>query len=482
MNRTPSHTGSTLRLKILAIYVIFGFLAIFTTSILVSGYALDNLTDYTASRLYKSANVTATQYLPKYFNETISLSEVRTQLAGIESYTDAAVWLADSEGNLICSKSPEDYPDAPSVIPDFDPTENVGRIWQKGDYHGCFTEDVITVIAPVTQDFTTKGYLLLHQNMDEINALQNALLQRVYIALIIIYLLSFMLFLAFELLVHRPLVEITQAATQYASGNLNYEIPIRTTDEMGYLSASLNYMSSQLRDMENYQKKFVANVSHDFRSPLTSIKGYIEAMADGTIPPEMQSKYLSIILFETERLTDLTRDLLELNAFDTQELMLNRESFDIHDVIRATAASFEGTCTQKKISIELILATKHLSAFADKHKIQQVLYNLIDNAIKFSDPDSIITVETTERGEKVFVSVKDNGIGIPRDSLNKIWERFYKTDASRGKDKKGTGLGLSIVKESIQAHGENINVISTEGVGSEFTFTLPKSTETAHWS
>ena len=482
MNKTPSHTGSTLRLKILAIYIIFGFLAIFTTSILVSGYALDKLTDYTASRLYKSANVTASQYLPKYFNETISLSEVRTQLSGIESYTDAAVWLVDAEGNLICSKSPDDYSDAPTVIPDFDPTENVGSIWQKGDYHGCFTEDVITVIAPVTQDFTTKGYLLIHQNLDEINALQNALLQRVYIALIIIYLLSFMIFLAFELLVHRPLVEITQAATQYASGNLNYEIPIRTSDEIGYLSASLNYMSSQLRDMENYQKKFVANVSHDFRSPLTSIKGYIEAMADGTIPPEMQSKYLNIILFETERLTDLTRDLLELNAFDTQELLLNRESFDIHDVIRSTAASFEGTCTQKKISIELVLATRHLSVFADKHKIQQVLYNLIDNAIKFSDPDSIITVETTERGEKVFVSVKDNGVGIPRDSLNKIWERFYKTDSSRGKDKKGTGLGLSIVKESIQAHGENINVISTEGVGSEFTFTLPKSKDSAHWS
>lgn len=482
MNKTPSHTGSTLRLIILAIYIIFGFLAIFTTSILVSGYALDKLTDYTASRLYKSANVTASQYLPKYFNETISLSEVRTQLSGIESYTDAAVWLVDAEGNLICSKSPDDYSDAPTVIPDFDPTENVGSIWQKGDYHGCFTEDVITVIAPVTQDFTTKGYLLIHQNLDEINALQNALLQRVYIALIIIYLLSFMIFLAFELLVHRPLVEITQAATQYASGNLNYEIPIRTSDEIGYLSASLNYMSSQLRDMENYQKKFVANVSHDFRSPLTSIKGYIEAMADGTIPPEMQSKYLNIILFETERLTDLTRDLLELNAFDTQELLLNREAFDIHEVIRSTAASFEGTCTQKKISIELVLATRHLSVFADKHKIQQVLYNLIDNAIKFSDPDSIITVETTERGEKVFVSVKDNGVGIPRDSLNKIWERFYKTDSSRGKDKKGTGLGLSIVKESIQAHGENINVISTEGVGSEFTFTLPKSKDSAHWS
>lgn len=107
-------------------------------------------------------------------------------------------------------------------------------------------------------------------------------------------------------------------------------------------------------------------------------------------------------------------------------------------------------------------------------KIQQVLYNLIDNAIKFSDTDSSIVIETTEKPDKVYVSVKDFGIGIPRQSLNKIWDRFYKTDLSRGKDKKGTGLGLSIVKEIMQAHHENVNVISTEGVGTEFIFTLPK--------
>jgi len=243
---------------------------------------------------------------------------------------------------------------------------------------------------------------------------------------------------------------------------------------MGYLSSSLNYMSSQLRDMDDYQKKFVANVSHDFRSPLTSIRGYVQAMADGTIPPEFQEKYLNIILFETERLTDLTHDLLTLNEFDTKNLLLNKQEFDIHETIKNVAASFEGTCVQKRISIELLLAGKHLNVYADQRKIQQVLYNLLDNAIKFSDDDSMITIETTERAGKVFTSVKDYGIGIPRNALGKIWERFYKTDISRGKDKKGTGLGLAIVKEAIQAHGENINVISTEGVGTEFVFSLPK--------
>ena len=181
------------------------------------------------------------------------------------------------------------------------------------------------------------------------------------------------------------------------------------------------------------------------------------------------------ILFETERLTDLTKDLLTLNEFDTKNLLLDKVPFDIHEMIKNVAASFEGRCTQKKISIELVFARKHLKVVADKRKIQQVLYNLLDNAIKFSDQDSIITIETTERGDKIYTSVKDYGIGIPRNALNKIWERFYKSDLSRGKDKKGTGLGLAIVKEAIQAHGENINVVSTEGVGTEFIFSLPKA-------
>ena len=231
-------------------------------------------------------------------------------------------------------------------------------------------------------------------------------------------------------------------------------------------------MAAQLKDMDDYQKKIVANVSHDFRSPLTSIKGYVEAMTDGTIPPELYSKYLNIILFETERLTDLTGDLLTLNEFDTKELMLDKTEFDIQEVIKGTAESFEAVCTPKHISIELLLMPGSVIVYADKRKIQQVLYNLIDNAIKFSENESSITIEVSPKNEKVFISIKDNGIGIPRKDLNKIWERFYKSDLSRGKDKKGTGLGLSIVKEVIQAHDEHINVISTEGVGTEFIFSL----------
>jgi signal transduction histidine kinase len=166
---------------------------------------------------------------------------------------------------------------------------------------------------------------------------------------------------------------------------------------------------------------------------------------------------------------------LALNSFDQKGALLDIRSFDINEVIRKIAETFEGYCKSKRIVLKLEFSAKEIYVDADKDKIQQVLYNLLDNAIKFSNADSQIKVMTEEKSSKVYVAIKDYGIGIPKDSIKKIWERFYKTDTSRGKDKKGTGLGLSITKEIITAHKENINVVSTEGVGTEFIFTLPRS-------
>ena len=188
-------------------------------------------------------------------------------------------------------------------------------------------------------------------------------------------------------------------------------------------------------------------------------------------------KYLTRVISETDRLNKLTQGLLTLNSLDSKGY-LSRTNFDINRVIKDTAASFEGTCDAKNIVVDLTFSETITMVYADLGKIQQVLYNLIDNAIKFSHPDSVIYIQTSLRYEKVFISVKDTGIGIPKGSLKKIWERFYKTDQSRGKDKRGTGLGLAIVKEIIQNHGETIDVISTEGVGTEFIFTLPRATVT----
>lgn len=465
---------STLYLKFIVIYIIFGFLSFFTVGLLSSQLTMDRLEENDSQTLYKVATVTANDYLPSYFSKDATSWAVHSQLNAMKQFLGSSLWFVEADGTLITSSS-VDGAMVPSQIEDFDPAEVGNNQFITGDYHGYFEEEVITVMAPVTQGFYIKGYILIHKPISSIEQVRHQMMSSFYITVSVIFVLSFLLLVGFHYFIYRPLRKITEAATQYASGNLTYEIPVYTHDEMGYLSASLNYMSTQLRDMEEYQKKIVANVSHDFRSPLTSIKGYVQAMTDGTIPLELHSKYLDIILFETERLTDLTKDLLTLNEFDTKELLLDKTDFDIQEMIKNTAASFEGVCTTKRISIELLLLPEPAFVHADRRKIQQIIYNLMDNAIKFSQDESAVKVEVSTRGDKVFTSIKDSGMGIPRKELNKIWERFYKSDLSRGKDKKGTGLGLAIVKEAIQAHDEHINVISTEDVGTEFIFSLCKS-------
>ena len=462
---------STLRLKFVILYIVFGFLSIFTTEIIGRQLISSQLERDTSQNLYQEANLIAANYLPSYFSEEVSVWTVQSQLNAMKTYLGCSLWFVDTDGNLIASAAMENTV-VPEYVQDFDPAESGSSQFLTGHYHDYFSEEMMTVIAPVVDGFKTEGYLLLHKPMSALNERCNQILWMVYIVVAVIVALSFIFMLGFQIFVYLPLCHITEAARQYASGNLDYEIPVTTEDEMGYLSASLNYMSSKLMDMKEYQKKIVANVSHDFRSPLTSIKGYVDAMEDGTIPPELYSKYLKIISFETERLTDLTKDLLTLNEFDTKEVLLNKSRFDIQEIIKKTAASFEGICTTKRISIELLLLPDKALVYADLRKIQQVLYNLIDNAIKFSPNESTIVIEVTRKSGKIITSVKDSGIGIPRKDMNKIWERFYKSDLSRGRDKKGTGLGLAIVKEAIQAHGEHINVISTEGVGTEFIFSL----------
>ena len=352
-------------------------------------------------------------------------------------------------------------------------TDFGNRYYRVGTFYDYFQENVLSVFSPITVNYKVRGYVIIHKPESYITASANSLSAIAYTTLALIFAAAFVVLALFTYVVYIPIRKITHAADEYSKGNFDAKIDVHSNDEIGYLAASLNYMANELNTLEDDQRKFISNVSHDFRSPLTSIKGYVEAMLDGTIPVEMQEKYLNIILFETERLNKLTKSLLELNKFGSHGVMLDVTDFDINQTIKTTLLTFEGICANKHIRFDLILSGEQLFVTADFSKIQQVLYNLIDNAIKFSHQDSVITIETTEKNEKVFVSVKDTGIGIPKDSLKKIWERFYKTDLSRGKDKRGTGLGLSIVKEIIQAHGENINCISTEGVGTEFIFTLP---------
>ncbi|MBO4872614.1 MAG: HAMP domain-containing histidine kinase [Lachnospiraceae bacterium] len=364
------------------------------------------------------------------------------------------------------------------VVSAFNPAES--RVnYRIGDFYNSFTREMICAFAPIGAGFRQYGYLVLCQSTAVADARANDYMRQAFLLYISIFVLSLSILALIHHWVVRPVKAITEGAREYAEGNLEHRIHVRSEDELGYLARSLNDMAGQLQTNDEAQRKFIANVAHDFRSPLTSIKGYLEAMVDGVIPPENQEKYMNIIIGETERLTNLTQSMLSLNSLDEARMGLELSRFDMVAAIRSVCETFEGVCSKKGISFDLIFGAPQIPVRADFGRISQALHNLIDNAIKFSYEGGTIRIRVQELGDKAAVSVKDFGQGIAKEDLNKIWTRFYKADASRGKDKRGTGLGLSITKEIITAHGETIDVVSTPGSGTEFTFRLPlaRSTE-----
>ncbi|MFQ9698335.1 MAG: sensor histidine kinase, partial [Zhenhengia sp.] len=230
----------------------------------------------------------------------------------------------------------------------------------------------------------------------------------------------------------------------------------------------------ELDKIEANRKSFIANVSHDMRSPLTSIQGFVTAILDGTIPPEKHEKYLRIVLNESQRMIKMTNDILELNKMEEGNLPLKKMEFDIHEMIRDLLDNFEQVTKEKEVKVNVILDKKDQMVFADPEKIARVVQNLLDNAFKFVNKQGTIEVETVAKQHKIWVYIRNSGPAIPEEEQKSIWERFYKADLSRGKDKKGMGIGLVSVKETMKQHNEELGIISKEGEMVTFYFTLSK--------
>ena len=460
---------------------IFIYIAICVISfILVSTicYKADykHIYNYYSDRLYLQANEIANEYALDYLAES-KLRRIELEMKSLSTFNDTRIMFITPSGDVILdtNNSSTDKSNEDRIlfsINDFDYGDLKGKHDILWDFYGLFSEPELSVFSPISNSFEIKGYVV-------INIPESAIVERVYdtfntnyLTLAIVLILSSAFLVLYFFQVHRPIKEITRATNEYSKGNLSYHVKPMHNDEIGRLGMSLDYMASQLNESDKFQQKFLSNISHDFRSPLTSIKGYLEAIQDGTIPPEMLDKYICIMLFETERLTKLTSNILTLNELDPKSVRLDISTFDLNSIIRHTVETFEGTCKKKGIKFNITYANSVQNVKADKGRIQQVIYNLIDNAIKFSKENSYIYITVKEKGEKAQISIKDTGCGIAKEDIDKIWDRFYKSDSSRGRDKKGSGLGLSITKEVIQAHGENIDVVSTVGVGTEFIFTL----------
>lgn len=458
---------------VLVLIIAFVILASYTT------YATKRtLVQEKQDNLANEAQLLSEQTILAYLQGNADIEYLQMRLDEFEDALKTKVWYCDDIGKIIAVSYPKNYEELPINIQAIDKNINIkDGFTMTGDFYNFFDGTMISVGIPVLVDGNRKGFLVLHTSLTELDNIQRDILGIMYMPFVVMLLLVVLVLIYMGGTILRPIAKISATAKEYAKGNFEATTGVKRKDEVGELAESLEYMAGELSKLDVYRKNFIANISHDFRSPLTSIKGYLLAMLDGTIPPEKYNRYLGVVLNEANRLTKLTEGLLELNDFDTKGLVLKMSDFDVVDVIRLTRNTLEVLCSKKNIDFRINCPAEKTVVHADRMKIGQVIYNLSDNAVKFSPQNGKITATVTNKNDKVFVSIKDEGPGIDKEKQNKVFDRFYKADPSRGKDKQGTGLGLSITKEIIKAHGENIDLISTEGVGSEFIFSLPLSSK-----
>ena len=352
---------------------------------------------------------------------------------------------------------------------------NQGNIsTNRSNSDNVFNAPVITVGMPVIINGNIEGAVFVHKMLGDLNdsmvgmyrQILFAALMAIVVAVILIY------FMAKSIL--KPLKQVTKATKQLARGNFDVRLAISSRDEIGDLADTFNSVAEDLGKYENTRRGFVANVSHELRSPLTSMQGLVQGILDGTIPRDQQENYLNVVLDETKRLNYLINDLLDLSQIESGKLAFELKNIDVNELIRRCLITFESKISAKDIEVEVEIKDEKQFVSADENRIKQVMMNLIDNAVKFTPEGGTIKIFTSETSASIFVNVNNSGAAIEAEDLPYVFERFYKADKSHTRTQEGTGLGLSIVKKILVGHGQNIWVKSTPKDGTTFTFTLKK--------
>ncbi|MDR1209285.1 MAG: HAMP domain-containing histidine kinase [Clostridiales bacterium] len=342
-----------------------------------------------------------------------------------------------------------------------------------GTMAGVFEGETMTVASPLMKDGSFLGAVFISVSAREFQDSMTQFMKILFLCAALAVTGAFALIFVTSRTISKPIRDVSAAAKEIAAGSFGKRLAEAGEDEVGQLARSFNEMADSLDSQEIKRREFIGNISHDLRSPLTSVKGFLTAILDGTIPPEDERRYLAIILEETERLGRLASDIVDVSRIQNMAIELELTVFDLSDLIRRTLALFETRVLAKGISLGVALADERTYVRADRDKIGRVIFNLVDNAVKFSGSGGEVSVETSLVGESVRIIIRDDGRGISAEDQKKIFDRFYKADQSRGEVRFGSGVGLSIVREFARAHGASISIRSATGRGSEFSFDLP---------
>lgn len=448
-------------------------------SILVSGYLRAERQQMLSENVSKAVSFTTYSYEANggLYLEKRMLQQFYSSIADV---SNGVVFLTDNDGNtLICTDKGSCTHQLKAVSGSvLRAIDSVGEYEEYGRFSGTYDKYHYTVgRAVISANGTKIGYIFAATPAQIISALLSDIVKIFLIAAIFALLLSSIVIYILTSILSRPLRQMSAAAKSFGMGDFSTRISYHSMDEVGELALSFNQMADSLSELETMRKNFIANVSHELKTPMTSIGGFIDGILDGTIPKDQQSHYLKIVSAEIVRLSRLVKAMLNVAKIEAGDTTLNIAPFNISDTIFTTLFSFEKAIEDKNIDIKGLSDMEKIMVLGDKDLVHQVVYNLIDNAVKFCNQDGYIEFATKIETEKCYIYVRNSGNGLTKEEVNHVFDRFYKTDKSRGLDKNGVGLGLHIVKSIIDMHGGEITVGSVPGEYTEFIFSLPIVTD-----
>lgn len=405
-------------------------------------------------------------------NYLLSSSMMIRVLPAMASAIDSVVFITDNGGKIILCSQTDGNMRLDTVVTGVD--LNGDSYFSVGTMGDLFRSRQYIAGKPIIWNSTIQvGYVFVATSADNMSAYLVDNLQIFLLSALGVLTITFVILYVMTYRLVRPLRQMAAATRSFGEGNFSYRIPVQGKDEVAELATALNNMAVSLSSVEGMRRSFVANVSHELKTPMTTIAGFIDGILDGTIPAEKHDYYLKIVSDEVKRLSRLVKSMLDLSRIDNGELRLNPVRFDLTEVACTVLLSFERRIDQKHIEIADLEDCPRVEVTADFDLIGQVVYNLMDNAVKFTNDGGTISLRVEKQEGRVIFTVRNSGAGLPANELPHIFERFYKSDKSRSLDKNGVGLGLYIVKSVISLHHGEIVVRSVEGEYCEFSFWLP---------
>ena len=460
-------------------------LILLAAMVLVSGsfqwLASRHLTRQTIESLENDANVIASLYQAGYSDRNISNQDFYMALTVAISVSGSDAIICDANGKLLmCADAPmgcehvglqlnKDYRDKVFRQGTCTDTGVIGGLYEENRYMVCVAVNDVRTGAP-------RAIIMVSSPVDNTLVNIRRISETFLLVTILVVAMSFVIITFFMRRQSNPLRQMAKAAKAFGHGDFNARVTTsgHNPQEVEELALAFNNMATSLEKSENQRKEFVANVSHELKTPMTTISSYVDGILDGTIPAERSRPYLELVSQETKRLNRLVRSMLDISRLQEQGGISEEQKFrfDLSELTGRVLISFEQKILEKNLDVQVQMPEHPVYTWASQDAINQVIYNLVDNAVKFCPLDGTLWVSIREGGNKVYLSIANNGPTIPAQELPFVFERFHKIDKSRSENRDSWGLGLYIVKTLLDSHGENISVISEEGK-TEFTFTLP---------